>query len=307
MAPKILTCNQSLEVIHDEVFFTQAATAADPDAAKFSPSFELLLSKQWQPVMDKERALRRAILSAQAQCAGVDRRLDGWTDRFHNALLIATNNRRDVADYTRYFDGTPPSVLKRPVLGTQLQTQTGWVASIKGSSVPQLATMGTELETLVAEGHKAEQALREARSKMKDFRTIGESKALLDQVNSLRQATFGSLATLVHEQPKKRLASDWPASFFRHDSSDRLTPDAEKLALIEELATLRLTSADKESRLAELLAAEQLQAEQAAQRRLAAVKLQELESRARATDTEALTLRIELAQKPKARRHRLKR
>ena len=307
MAPKILTCNQSLEVIHDEVFFTQAATAADPDAAKFSPSFELLLSKQWQPVMDKERALRRAILSAQAQRAGVDRRLDGWTDRFHNALLIATNNRRDVADYTRYFDGTPPSVLKRPVLGTQLQTQTGWVASIKGSSVPQLATMGTELETLVAEGHKAEQALREARSKMKDFRAIGERKALFDQVNSLRQATFGSLATLVHEQPKKRLASDWPASFFRHDSSDRLTPDAEKLALIEELATLRLTSADKESRLAELLAAEQLQAEQAAQRRLAAVKLQELESRARATDTEALTLRIELAQKPKARRHRLKR
>ena len=58
MAPKILTCNQSLEVIHDEVFFTQAATTADPDAAKFSPSFELLLSKQWQPVMDKERALR---------------------------------------------------------------------------------------------------------------------------------------------------------------------------------------------------------------------------------------------------------
>jgi len=307
MAPKILTCNQSLEVIHDEVFFTQAATAADPEAAKFSPSFELLLSKQWQPVMDKEQALRRAILSAQAQRAGVDRRLDGWTDRFHNALLIATNNRRDVADYTRYFDGTPPSVLKRPVLGTQLQTQTGWVASIKGSIVPQLAMLGTELETLVAEGHKAEQALREARSKMKDFRTIGESKALLDQVNSLRQATFGSLATLVHEQPKKRLASDWPARFFRHDSSERLTPDAEKLALIEELATLRLTSADKESRLAELLAAEQLQAEQAAQRRLAAVKLQELESRVRATDTEALTLRAELAKTPKLRRHRLKR
>ncbi len=307
MAPKILTCNQSLEVIHDEVFFTQAATAADPEAAKFSPSFELLLSKQWQPVMDKEQALRRAILSAQAQRAGVDRRLDGWTDRFHNALLIATNNRRDVADYTRYFDGTPPSVLKRPVLGTQLQTQTGWVASIKGSIVPQLAMLGTELETLVAEGHKAEQALREARSKMKDFRTIGESKALLDQVNSLRQATFGSLATLVHEQPKKRLASDWPARFFRHDSSERLTPDAEKLALIEELATLRLTSADKESRLAELLAAEQLQAEQAAQRRLAAVKLQELESRVRATDTEALTLRAELAKTPKLRRRRLKR
>ena len=302
MAPKILTCNQSLEVVYDEVFFTQAATAADPDAAKFSPSFELLLSKQWQPVVDKERALRRAILSAQTQCAGVDRRLDGWTDRFHNALLIATNNRRNVADYTRYFGGKPPSVLKRPVLGAQLQTLTGWVASIKGSSVPQLATLGTELETLVAEGHKAEQALRDARDKMKDFRAVGERKALFDQANSLRQATFGSLATLVHEQPKKRLAADWPDGFFRHDCSDRLTPDAEKQALIEELAALRTTSADKERRLAELLTAEQVEAEQAAERSIAAAKLKELESRARATDTEALTLRAELANKPKVRR-----
>jgi hypothetical protein len=307
MAPKILTCNQSLEVLYDEVFLTQAATAADPDAAKFSPSFELLLSKQWQPAVDKERALRRAILSAQAQCAGVDRRLDGWTDRFHNALLISTNNRRNVADYTRYFGGEPPSVLKRPVLGTQLQTVTGWVTSIKGSSVPQLATLGTELETLVAEAQKAEQALRDARAKMKDFRAIGERKALFDQVNSLRQATFGSLATLVHEQPKKRLASDWPNSFFRHDSSDRLTPDAEKLAIIEELATLRTTSADKEHRLAELLAAEQLEAEQAAKRSIAAAKLQEIESRARATDAEALALRAELATRPKSRRPRPKR
>ena len=302
MAPKILTCNQSLEVVYDEVFFTQAATAADPDAAKHSPSFELLLSKQWQPALDKERALRRAILSAQAQCAGVDRRLDGWTDRFHNALLIATSNHRNVADYTRYFGGKPPSVLKRPVLGAQLQTQSGWVASIKGSSVPQLAMLGAELETLVAEGHKAEEALREARAKMKAFRAVGERKALFDQVNSLRQATYGTLATLVHEQPKKRLGSDWPASFFRHDSPERLTPEAEKLVLIEELATLRTTSADKERRLAELLAAEQREAEQAAQRRLAAAKLQELESRARATDTEALTLRAELTKKPKPRR-----
>ncbi|MBL9041585.1 MAG: hypothetical protein JNM83_09165, partial [Myxococcales bacterium] len=80
------------------------------------------------------------------------------------------------------------------------------------------------------------------------------------------------------------------------------TPEAEKLVLIEELATLRTTSADKERRLAELLAAEQREAEQAAQRRLAAAKLQELESRARATDTEALTLRAELTKKPKPRR-----
>ncbi|HMU41634.1 MAG TPA: hypothetical protein PKE31_21680 [Pseudomonadota bacterium] len=302
MAPKILTDTQSLDAVHDEVFFSQAATAADPDAAKHSSSFELLLSKQWQPVVDKERVLRQTILSAQAHCNGLDRRLDGWTDRFHNALLICTNNRRDVSDYARYFGNKPPSALKRPVLGIQLQTLTDWVPSIKNASVAQLATLGTELEALVTEGHKAEQALRDAKAKMKDFRTIGARKALFDQVNSLRQATFGSLATLLHEQPKKCLSADWPDSFFRQNRSEHLTPEAEKMALIEDLAALRATEGDKERRLAELLAAEQLEVEQAAKRRLVEAKLQELESRARETNNEARSLCAELHIKPKSRR-----
>ena len=120
MAPQILTIHQSLEVAYDEVFFTQAATAADPNAAKFSASFESLISKEWQPVVDKERGLRRNTLSALALCSGVDRRLDGWTDRFHNALLISTSNRRNATDYARYFGDESPSVVKRPVLGNQL-------------------------------------------------------------------------------------------------------------------------------------------------------------------------------------------
>ena len=52
---------------------------------------------------------------------------------------------------------------------------------------------------------------------------------------------------------------------------------------------------------AELLSDEQLAADQAAQRNATAAKLQELESRARATDTEAQALRAELTTKPKIR------
>ena len=299
MAPQILTIHQSLEVAHDELFFTQAATAADPNAAKFSASFESLISKEWQPVVDKERVLRRNTLSALALCSGVDRRLDGWTDRFHNALLISTNNQRTVTDYVRYFGEASPSQVKRPVLGAQLKKLSGWVASIKGASVPQLVTLGTELEGLLTEGRKAEQALLDARAKMKDFRELGERKTLFDKINSLRQATFGSLATLVHEHPEKRLPADWANSFFRHNRSERMTPEIEKATLIEELATLRTETTDKERRLAELLSDEQLAADHAAQRNATAAKLQELESRARATDTEAQALRAELTTKPK--------
>ena len=297
MAPKILTENHSLDALYDEVFFTLAATAADPEAAKFSPSFEQLLTKQWQPAVDKERALRQAILSAQAHCMGVARRMDGWIDRFHNALLIVTNNRRDVGDYTRYF-AKPPSAHKRPALSIQLQTITEWVSSIKSSSVTQLAALGTELETLVTEGTKAAQVLREAKAQMKDFRTIGARKALFDQANSLRQATFGALATLVYEQPKKCLPSDWPSTFFRHGSAERRKPETQKLLLIDELATLRAAVADSEKRLAALEAAEQRMLELAAQRRAAVAKLAELEQQARATDQAAHSLRAELSHKP---------
>lgn len=69
MAPQILTIHQALEVAHDEWFFTQAATAADPHAAKFSAGFESLISKQWQPVVDQERVLRRNTLSSLALCS----------------------------------------------------------------------------------------------------------------------------------------------------------------------------------------------------------------------------------------------
>ena len=306
MAPQILTIKQSLELAYDEAFFTQSATAADPDAAKFSSSFESFLSKQWQPVMDKERALRRDTLSALALCWGVDRRLDGWTDRFHNALLISTSNRRNATDYARYFGDESPSVVKRPVLGNQLKKLTSWVVSIKGASVPQLATLGTELEGLVAEGHKAEQAVRDARAKTKDFRALGERKALFDKLNSLRQSTYGALATLVHDHPEKHLPTGWADSFFRHKRFDRMTPTVEKTAIVEQLAALRTETADKERRLAELLTAEQLAVEQAAQRVVAAAKLQEVQARARATDREAQALRAELSSRTRRRRFRVK-
>ena len=105
----------------------------------------------------------------------------------------------------------------------------------------------------------------------------------------------------MHEHPEKRLPADWADSFFRHNRSERMTPETEKATLIEELATLRTETTDKERRLAELLSDEQLAADQAAQRNATAAKLQELESRARATDTEAQALRAELTTKPKIR------
>lgn len=80
-----------------------------------------------------------------------------------------------------------------------------------------------------------------------------------------------------------------------------MTPEAENAALFEQLASLRTETSDTVRRPAELLSDEQLAADHAAQRNATAAKLQELESRARATDTEAQALRAALTTKPKVR------
>ena len=85
-----------------------------------------------------------------------------------------------------------------------------------------------------------------------------------------------------------------------------MTPTVEKAAIVEQLAALRTETADKERRLAELLTAEQLAVEQAAQRVVAAAKLQEVQARARATDREAQALVAELSSRTRRRRFRVK-
>lgn len=302
MTTPILNVNQSLESLFDELFYTATALGADPEAGKHASAFDDLLQKQWQPVADRERALRCGVLLAQAAVASIDRRLDAWLDRFHSTLLISTGNRRDVPQYQRYFGGQPPSLLKRPVLGVQLVTLAAWVPSIKGAGDPALVALGKELETLVAEGQKAEAGLEAARGLVKDFREVGARKALFDGANALRQATAGELASHVHDHPEKNLGVGWADGFFRHDHRERLSKDGEHARLSSEIATLGATLASRQARLSELEAQKAAEQAQAQERRAYEERLQALEAEARAKQQEAQALRDKLATSPGAKK-----
>jgi hypothetical protein len=301
MPAPVLPINQSLETLLDEMFYTASALSADAEAATYAAAFDDFLKKQWQPVAERERALRGGVLRAQAQVAGLDRRLDAWLDRFHGTLLLITGNRRDVPQYQRYFGSQPPSLLKRPVLGVQLATLAAWVPSIKGAADPTLAALGKELEALVAEGQQAEAGLDAARGLVKDFREVGARKALFDGANALRQATFGELSSYVHDHPEKNLSLDWASGFFRHDARERLSTEGELSRLSAEIEERESDLQAARARHAELLAQQAAAAAQARERRAAEERLQALEAEARAKEAEAQALRDSLGA-PKGRR-----
>lgn len=301
MPAPVLHPYQSLETLFDEMFYTAIALSADAEAATHAAAFDDFLKKAWQPVADRERALRCGVLRSQAQVAGTDRRLDAWLDRFHSSLLISTGNRRDVPQYQRYFGAQPPSQIKRPVLGVQLSTLASWVPSIKSSTDAKLAALGKDLEALVTDGQQAEAGLDAARGLVKDFREVGARKALFDTANSLRQSTVGTLASYSHDHPEKNLSPDWADAFFRHDARERLSPDSELSRLTAEIAERTSDLEAARARHAELAAQQAAAAAQASERRAAEERLQALEAEARAKEAEAQALRDSLGA-PKGRR-----
>lgn len=301
MTTPILKMNQSLETLFDEMFYTTSALSADAEAATHAAAFDDFLTKAWQPVADRERALRCGVLRSQAQVAGADRRLDAWLDRFHGSLLISTGHRRDVPQYQRYFGAQPPSLLKRPVLGVQLLTLSGWVPSLKAATDAKLAALGKELEALVLEGQQAEAGLDAARALVRDFRDVGARKALFDVANALRKSTYGALASYSHQHPEKNLRPDWADGFFRHDWRDRPSPDIEHVRLSSEIAGLSNALDTRKARLSELAALRAQAEAKAKERRSAEEHLQVLVSEARAKEAEVKALRDRLGA-PKGRR-----
>ncbi len=307
MAPPTLSTNHSLETLFDEMFFTATTLGADPHAATSAVAFSAFLQKDWQPVAERERALRCGVLLAQAAVGSLDARLDTWVDRFHHTLLMSTGNRRDVPQYQRYFGALPPSLLKRPVLGAQLETVAAWLPSIQSGSDAALTALGKELDGLVTDGQQAEAGLDLARSVVKDFREVGARRALFDKANALRQTTFGELAGWVHDHPEKNLDPDWADGFFRRIARDRLSPYAERARILGEIGELNENLVERQQRLSQLDAQHAAVEAQENERRAVEERLRALEAETREKQAQAQALRSQLGLTKSARRLTIRR
>jgi hypothetical protein len=258
MSVPLIDPDAPLEFLLEENSHTLGELQAHPLASPYTPKFDAFQA-DWDKVNGQRIALVIAVGKAQGAVAGADDALNDFVDLLDRTLLIITKNDRAAALYQLYFGAKAPNLLKRPLLGAQLETQRAWIPSIEGSPYPAIAALAPTLKAAVAAADAAALALSLAEQALKDFDTIGAKKALVDAFNALRKTVWGELAALPHQNPAAMLPANFADRFFRHNThkGPSLTSIKDVQARVDKL---QKDLAAAQDRLAALTAAEQQKA-----------------------------------------------
>lgn len=240
--------DSSLELVLDELAYTRARLKAHPLTAALAADFDAFQPK-WMAVFTQEIGLRAERQDAAARVIAADDDLDDLSDGLSKALLIITKGNRGDPLYKLYYGDKRPSDLKRPTLGPQLETMRGWTPSLVASPHAMLTDYGTQLQDKVGVADDAVATAASAEQKSRAFRTVGERKALIDDFNALRKATYGKLAEMPHTQPAAKLPASFADRFFRHGT---WTPPEKPATSAELAAEIAAKQAEVEALQAEL-------------------------------------------------------
>lgn len=270
MKPRTLATNTSAFKLAEEILHTSSLLRAYPFLATEVAAFDALLT-EWYGLVQQETALVRELSDAEARAIVVDDGFDFLCVAISSTLLAESGGNRKAPAYQRYFGSAPPSKLKRPVLGEQLEVMRTWTPSLTSAqSSAALQQYGKQLAQRVTEADAAVAALSEAKRKRADFE-MGPRKAFVDRLNATRQALYGRLAELPHRHPERNLPRDFATRFFLRDERDRAPsiPTVEQTILRlrerlhkqEELLARLVEEEEEEARLredAELSAAQEM-------------------------------------------------
>jgi hypothetical protein len=217
MALSIIELQARLELVLEENSYTLGELQSHPLAAPYTPKFDAFQAT-WTGVNAQRIELVIALGKADGAVAGIDENIDDLVDVLDRTLLIATKNDRTAPLYQLYFGAKPPSLLKRPILGQELETVRAWIPSIEGSSVPAVAALAPAFKAAITAADAAVAARTKAAQALKDFDTVGPKKALIDGYNALRKTVYGELGAMPHQNPAAMLPPDFADRFFRHNA-----------------------------------------------------------------------------------------
>ena len=299
MANPTLDLNAPTLGILEEIIFTLALLEANPLTADLAPPFLELYSVDWRAVALAEFEHLVAAFRADALVAAADDNLDDFVDELDKVILRKVKNDRSDPLYEYYFKPKRPHELKRPLLGDQYARMQSWVKPLKESTDPELMTLGTRLETMIAGADTALEKQRTAAEKIKTFRTLAERKALIDKCNALRKSTDGKLAELPHKNPDARLPINFASRFFKHAPKRGKTAAKEitSAALADQIKTLKEQLAAAELQYQDALTKEEAEAEAAAQTEADKQELALLEKEAEEAAKKVAALKQKLATK----------
>jgi uncharacterized coiled-coil protein SlyX len=216
--PPILDLTTSTPSIQQEIITTLVLLEADPLVSNLATPLETFYQQRWRPAVVQETELLIEEVRADALVDAADHALDDFVDEFDAVLLRVVGKDRNDPLYAFYFGKKRPFELKRPVLGGQLEMMRDFVQPLKTASQTELAELGIKLEGLVNTADAAVKRQQAAVTANKTFRTLGERKSCIDELNALRQSIAGTLSEMPHKHPEKRLPVDYAERFFKRSA-----------------------------------------------------------------------------------------
>ncbi len=217
---KTLSTARSLAYFLDELWFTEAALHADPDAADLAPDFDAAIDR-WESVAQRERAARRGIVRAEAVVSVRDAQLDGTTTRFAGVVLVEAANDRRSSFYRRFFSEAPSTFVTRNLRDQSEQTRDRIVPEILKLSENSL--LRRFADPLAAQAKAALQALTSrTKARGENATVVSDVTDWKESVNRLRTTTY---AELLKRSAERNLGREWPETFFRRDESSAAVDD----------------------------------------------------------------------------------
>lgn len=204
------------DLIHD-LAFANAQLEANSLTVSFAKPFADLATEVKKAVV-RQLDLVAAQAVTDAKKVQADVALNRLVDQTRSTLMTLSDGNRDTPLFKRLFGDQPPSRIKRPLLGEQLERQRAWVSPLQAATEPSLSALAPLLTTAIKAADDAIAAGRAADQQLTDFLEVGDCKALVDKANALRKATHGKLAELVHSKPEAHLPADFADQFFLQES-----------------------------------------------------------------------------------------
>ena len=208
--PRKIRSDWSYDTIEDEILFTVASLAADPDSRDL-----LALTEGWLSRLDeartKDRAARQEVTGADALRIVADSRLDRACTSFGDALLLAVDKDSRSPRFRQFFP-LPVSSFIRGSLPKQVAKVRAWLGSEDDALEPHRAELD-RWSKAAAEALERTNALALVR---------GQARIAREQLAyDLTRERDGLHDALSARSRERGLARSWPDLFFRVRSKAR--------------------------------------------------------------------------------------
>lgn len=234
-APRTLTADEPFTDLEDELQATLLTVfACDLTTQHAAPLAQLLAALV--PLRAEETKLRQAVAAEDAKIPFADDLLNLLLDQAGDLLRRELGKEEGNKLLARLLVDRPASVVRRPVLDDQLETQRAWQGMLKATGKPALIDFGARVAAAVVAADAVLSAQAAAQTALDAF-LAGPRTEFVAACNVARLALFGKLGEIVHAPENATLPPEFIDRFYLRDGSRRILRISDLDAMIPRLET----------------------------------------------------------------------